>query len=121
MVIEGSSDIIIRCEYLADNDTQQLTFRNGFVLVLQAFVMALYKDTQSIADPLGNGLKALVDIPQKEGLQLEAQGFVSEYSAGFVGLMDEKAILITPNDIQLFPSKLDALHNQNEIVRLALA
>ncbi|NVK37994.1 MAG: hypothetical protein HWE18_08725 [Gammaproteobacteria bacterium] len=124
MVIEGNSDIIVRCEYFADGEngaSQWLTFRNGFVLVVQAHFMALYKDAKSINDPLGNGLKAMVDIPSSKTLSASDVGFVQEFSAGFVGLADDKAILITPNDIQLFPNKLDALHNRNEIVRLALA
>lgn len=124
MVIEGNSDIIVRCEYFADSESgpcQWLTFRNGFVLVIQNHFMALYKDAQAINDPLGNGLKAMVDIPQEAQLSPSDSGFVQEFSAGFVGLSGEKAILITPNDIQLFPNKLDALHNRNEIVRLALA
>ena len=124
MVIEGNSDIIVRCEYFPDSSSgpcQWLTFRNGFVLVTHAKFMALYKDVQSIGDPLGNGLKAMVDIPKDQTLQYTEQGFVQEFSAGFVGLADEKAILITPNDIQLFQHKLDALHNRNEIVRLQLS
>jgi hypothetical protein len=123
MVIEGNSDIIVRCEFFNENTAQPsqwLTFRNGFVLVVQSTFMALYKNIESINDPLGNGLKAMVDIPAEHVLEFSQQGFVEEFSAGFVGLVGEKAILITPNDIQLFPHKMDALHNRNEIVRLQL-
>lgn len=123
MVIEGNSDIVVRCEFFADavnGPCQWLTFRNGFVLVVHEAFMALYKDAQSIGDPLGNGLKVMVDIPADQVLKHSPQGFVKEFSAGFVGLVGDKAILITPNDIQLFPHKLDALHNLNEIVRLQL-
>jgi hypothetical protein len=123
MVIEGNSDIIVRCEFFTDAATgpcQWLTFRNGFVLVVHESFMALYKDAQSIGDPLGNGLKVMVDIPDDQILTSSEQGFVQSFSAGFVGLVDEKAILITPNDIQLFSDKSDALHNRNEIVRLQL-
>lgn len=123
MVIEGNSDIVVRCEYKRDElnqAAQWLTFRNGFVLILQPSFMALYKDVQSIHDPLGNGLKAMVDIPETFALHETNNGFVSSFSAGFVGLADDKAILITPNDIQLFANKTDALHNRDEIARLAL-
>lgn len=123
MVIEGNSDIIVRCEFFNESTVQPaqwLTFRNGFVLVIQATFMALYKNIESINDPLGNGLKAMVDIPAEQTLGFSEQGFVEEFSAGFVGLVGEKAILITPNDIQLFPNKMDALHNRHEIVRLQL-
>lgn len=124
MVIEGSSDIVVRCEFIEQGDhanTQWLTFRNGNVLVLAAGFMALYKDTAAISDPLGNGLKAMTDLPEQSLLQFSSQGFVKEYTAGFIRLWDDKAILITPNDIQLFNNNMDALHNKNEITRLALA
>ena len=122
MILEGHSDIITRCEFIADGPhapSQWLTFRNGFVLVLGETFMSLYKSVESIGDPLGNGLKASVDIA--DTMQCSDQGFVSHYAAGFVGLVDEKAILITPNDIQLFKNKTDALHNRDEIARLKLA
>jgi hypothetical protein len=124
MLLEGSSDIIVRCEYIAEGahtGTQWLTFRNGFVLVLAEDLMALYKDAASIGDPLGNGLKAMVELKDRSLLVRGNNGLVSSYSAGFVGLMDDKAILITPNDIQLFKNKQDALYNRQELGRLELA
>ncbi len=119
MIIEGDSDIITRCEWLPEVARQQLTFRNGNVLVLSESVMAFYKSAAAIDDPLGNGLLDMVDLP--EALSANEQGFVVSYRAGFVGLADDKALLITPNDIQLFPNKECALRNQQEIARLALA
>lgn len=124
MILEGHSDIITRCEYIdsgAHAPSQWLTFRNGFVLVLGETFMSLYKSAESIGDPLGNGLKASEDIPAEFALSKTDKGFVTNYAAGFVGLVGDKAILITPNDIQLFRNKTDALHNRDEIVRLQLA
>jgi hypothetical protein len=124
MVLEGSSDIIVRCEYMSEGThegSQWLTFRNGFVLVLATDVMALYKSVESIGDPLGNGLKAMVELAGSAQLIKASGGLVSSFSAGFVGLMDDKAILITPNDIQLFKNKQDALYNRQELGRLELA
>lgn len=124
MILEGHSDIITRCEYISDGPhapSQWLTFRNGFVLVLGEAFLSLYKNAESIGDPLGNGLKATVDLSSEFTLAVSPNGFVVNYAAGFVGLVDEKAILITPNDIQLFQNKTDALHNRDEIVRLKLA
>lgn len=122
MVIEGNSDIILSCEFkphTEQGDSQWLVFRNGMVLVLGEGFMALYKDANSTTDPLGNGLTGMVDLDVT--LAKAESGFVERYAAGFVGLVDEKAILITPNDIQLFHNSQDALRNQNEIARLALA
>lgn len=124
MLLEGSSDIISKCEYKtggALKGSQLLTFRNGFVLVLREDCMALYKDETSITDPLGNGLKAMAELEGPDQLKAVDSGLVTMFSAGFIGLSDDKAILITPNDIQLFHNKADALHNRNEITRLALA
>ena len=124
MILSGRSDIIVKCEYFADGmhaSTQWLSFANGLVLVLHETFLALYKNADSIGDELGNGLLTLVDLPHGAGLTSNGQGFVSEFKAGFVGLRDEKVILITPNDIQLFANKMEALRNQNEIVRLQLA
>ncbi len=124
MIISGNSDIIVKCEYFTSGEhagTQWLSFANGLVLVLSESFLALYKSSGSIGDELGNGLMALVDLPHDAKLSVTEQGFVNEYKAGFVGLGGDKVILITPNDIQLFASKFDALRNQNEITRLALA
>jgi len=123
MIIEGSSDIVTRCEFKQDTEqgaTQWLTLRNGWVMILAPHFINLYKSEASVNDPLGNGLIASEDIPSEATLAVTKTGLVSRYAAGFVGLVDEKAILITPNDIQLFPSANDALRNQNEILRLAL-
>ena len=124
MILSGSSDIIEKCEYFETGvqaHTQWLSFSNGLVLVLHKDFLALYKNAQVINDELGNGLMELVDLTEGNCLELSEQGFVSEYRAGFVGLKDDKVILITPNDIQLFASKADALRNQNELARLQLA
>lgn len=124
MLLEGSSDIILKCEYItagAHEGAQWLTFRNGFVMVLTEDCMALYKDEASITDPLGNGLKAIAELKDNAQLIKTDKGIVTSFSAGFVGLNDEKAILITPNDIQLFKDKTDALYNRNELARLELS
>lgn len=124
MILSGNSDIIAQCEYFPEGiqaNSQWLSFSNGLILVLHNDFLALYKNAQSIGDELGNGLMELVDLPMANHLVQGEQGFVSEYKAGFVGLMDDKVILITPNDIQLFTNKMDALRNQNELARLQLA
>ena len=124
MILSGSSDIIVKCEYFESGEhagSQWLTFANGLVLVVSSAFLALYKNESSIGDELGNGLNAMVDLPEDALLKLTGQGLISEFRAGFVGLMDDKVILITPNDIQLFKNKQDALNNKDEITRLKLA
>lgn len=122
MIIEGDSDIIMSCEYekLPSGDSiQYLSFRNGAVLAITVDAMAFYKDRQSIEDPLGNGLLDMVEITPD--IKFAEQGCVKEYRAGYIGLIDERVILITPNDIQLFVDKPSALRNQNVQVQLSLS
>lgn len=119
MLLEGDSDIIQRCEWSAETGMQYLTFRNGSVLVISENALAFYKSMEAIQDPLGNGLLEMAELTSP--ILAGKNGFVLEYRAGFVGLENDLALLITPNDIQLFPSKDDALRNQNEVVRLKLA
>ncbi len=124
MILSGSSDIVVKCEYYPQGKhagTQWLSFANGLVLVLSETFLALYKNADAIGDELGNGLQGLVDLSGESCLEKSAQGFVSEFKAGFVGLGDDKVILITPNDIQLFANKMSALRNQDELARLKLA
>ncbi len=124
MILSGNSDIIKKCEFFSTGlaeHSQWLSFSNGLVLVLHQDYLALYKNALAINDELGNGLIELVDLTGVARLALSEQGFVSEYKAGFVGLKDDKVILLTPNDIQLFACKADALRNQSELARLKLA
>ncbi len=118
MILQGDSDIIQRCEWLPEGQMQHLLFRNGSVLVISSEALAYYKSVEAISDPLGNGLVELVELTS--ALQCGENGFVTEYHAGFVGLTNDRVLLITPNDIQLFTDKNDALRNQNEIARLQL-
>lgn len=121
--MSGSSDIIVRREKFqlpSGVPCDALHFRNGLVLLISLNALALYKNAQSVFDPLGNGMLALEDI--EDDLQADAEGnIVQEYQAGYVGLSGGKVILITPNDIQLFPNKEAALRNKNEITRIKLA
>ncbi len=124
MILSGNSDILVKCEFYPQGKhagTQWLSFSNGLVLVLSETFLALYKNAGAIGDELGNGLQGLVDLSGDACLEKSTQGFVSEFKAGFVGLKDDKVILITPNDIQLFSNKLNALRNQDELARLQLA
>ena len=99
---------------------QLLHFRDGKILVLSEDTVAFYKDESSMSDALGTGLIAMAALDKQHHLQAmdDSGGWVKEYKAGFVGLHDDKAILITPLAIQLFAHRKDALYNRNEIARL---
>lgn len=118
----GSSDIIesVHPEPLTNGTpAERLQLRGGPVLVLTERAIALYRDAQSPDDPLGNGLIALTELKESDGLKMEGTGFVKEYRAGYIGLHDDKAMLITPVAVQLFANREDALRNQNELARVA--
>lgn len=118
----GTSDIIEALESrpLANGTpADRLRLRGGPVLVLTASAMALYRDVSDVDDPLGNGLIALAELSGDDVLVSEDERFVREHRAGYIGLMDDKAILITPVAVQLFANRDDALRNQNERARLA--
>jgi hypothetical protein len=122
MIIENNSDIITSQQQgtLADGGYYEyLSLRDGKVIALTANTIALYKSSDAIGDPLGNGLLASSSFANYP-LATNSKPWVSHYRAGFIGLSDDKAILITPMAIQLFQNNQDALNNRNEICRLDL-
>lgn len=123
MLFEGSSDIIAKHIATTLNNGEAaecLEFHNGKCLVLSQQALGMYKDMASVTDPLGNGRIDTVTLPADEQLSND-QPWVTETVAGFIGLTNGRALLITPNYVQMFPTKTDALHNRNEIVRLDLS
>jgi len=124
MLIENSSDIVSNDQQLALHSGElvdALTLINSQILVLSENTLSVYRSLDSIQDPLGNGLLHTVALQGAAELVRGQDGrFMAMKKAGIVGLFDDKVILITPNDIQLFASRNDALRNQNELVRLSL-
>lgn len=123
MLIENSSDLIQSVEQgkLASGKPADLAqLINGQVLAISDDALALFGRIEDVADELGNGLRGSVVIPSEFQLSLENGCYLQEHRAGYVGLSSERVLLITLNDIQMFPSKQDALANRNEILRLPL-
>ncbi len=118
MLIENNSDLVKSSTLLTlshGEEVELLELLNGQILVLAENGLNLYKDAASIEDPLANGLLHSVELLEG-GYLLKKEGrYMAMKRAGLVGLFDEKVILITPNDIQLFPSRASALRNQDEI------
>jgi len=124
MLIENSSDIVSNDQQLALHSGElvdALTLINSQILVLSENTLSVYRSLDSIQDPLGNGLLHTVALQGAAELVRGQDGrFMAMKKAGVVGLFDDKVILITPNDIQLFANRNDALRNQKELVRLSL-
>ena len=123
MIDSASSDIVqhVSLQQHDDQMLQLLHFRDGKVLVLSENTLAFYKDENAINHDLGTGLIAMTHLDNDNQLSTDDNnnsGWVREYKAGFIGLHDNKALLITPLAIQLFNNKQDALYNRNEIARL---
>ena len=123
MIIENNSDIVKSSQKITlknGEPVEALDLINGQVLVLAENGLSLYKDIASIEDPLANGLLHSANLSLENHLVVEQGHFMKGAQSGVVGLFDDKVILITPNDIQLFPSRFYALRNQDEIARLQL-
>ena len=123
MLFEGSSDIIEQHSSITlpnGDNADMLVLFNGLTLVIYGQGMAMYRTSDSVTDPLGNGLIDQVDLLNEKAFESSDEGYVKEYTAGYVGLVDQRALLITPNYIQLYPNKEAALRNKDEIARLKL-
>lgn len=123
MIIENNSDIVKSSQQITlknGEPVEALDLINGQVLVLAENGLSLYKNVASIEDPLANGLLHSANLSSENHLVVEQGHFMKGAQSGVVGLFDDKVILITPNDIQLFPSRFCALRNQDEIARLQL-
>ena len=123
MLIETNSDVVQSSQLLTLKNGEQveaLTLINTQILLLANNSLSLYKDLASIEDPLANGLLHSVALEELHYLVQKEGRFMEMTRSVVVGLFDEKVILLTPNDIQLFPSRASALRNQDEIMAFHL-
>jgi hypothetical protein len=123
MLIENNSDVVRSSQVMQLSHGEQveaLELINGQVLLLAKNGLSLYKDHESIEDPLANGLLHSAELEEGAYLKQEQGRFMEMTRSGLVGLFDEKVILLTPNDIQLFPNRASALRNQDEIMAFHL-
>lgn len=124
MIHQHSSSIIqshTQIQLSNGEPAEALVFHNDLTLVLSERTLAMFKSLAQVHDPLGNGLIASTQLSEECRLAIQDGRLVTQYQSGFIGLVDGKAILVTPNVIQLFPSSNDALRNQNELARVTLA
>lgn len=123
MSMYGTSDIIdsVDTTTLASGTPAQiLTFRDGKVLVLTADALALHRSQSAFEDPLNSSLLGYTELAGDDQLVWQDNSIISEYKSGFVGLVDDRAMLISPYAIQLFPGKTQALYNKDCIAQILL-
>jgi hypothetical protein len=119
MLIETNSDVVQSSQLLTLKNGERveaLTLINTQILLLAHNSLSLYKDLASIEDPLASGLLYSAALEESNYLVQKEGRFMEMTRSGLVGLFDEKVILLTPNDIQLFPNRASALRNQDEIM-----
>lgn len=122
MLNEGTSDLIASVErsQIKGQYMELLVLFDGRVIALSSSAIALYRDTASVADALGNGLTQLCEIPQVHALDKQSTPWVSQVTAGFVGFHNGMALLILPNDVRLYCDNASALRNENPILAMPL-
>jgi hypothetical protein len=123
MLIENNSDLVKYSQLITlDNEesVEAIHLINGQILVLAANGLSIYKDLASISDPLANGLLHSAALAKENFLVSEEGRYMQMNRSGLIGLFDEKVVLITPNAIQLFPSRESALRNQGELISFHL-
>ncbi|MCK5881926.1 MAG: hypothetical protein KAG18_08620 [Sinobacterium sp.] len=126
MLLSESSDLVIRhlAAWRESPEIIDLIFlKGGPVLAIAPTSISLYKNEDSILDPLSNGLISSAQWPAKNALSisLKTKGLVASFKAGVIHLAEGKTLLITPVSIQLFLCANDALHNRDAVAHIEIS
>jgi hypothetical protein len=129
MLISETSDIVVRhkANWQESPFIIDLVYlKGGRVLAIAPTSISLYKNEESINNPLSNGLISSADWPNEHALTLankadNVKGLVKSYKAGVIQLHQQKTLLITPVSIQLFLNNHDALNNRDAIAYIDIA
>jgi hypothetical protein len=90
------------------------------VIALTPHALACYRNASALHDPLGNGLLSFAELPAATTIRFEQEQCVATHSAGYVGLLDGKALLIAPFKVRLYPNNHDGLRGLNCLAELEL-
>ncbi len=107
-------------ESLNQEPAQLLQLHNGLIIAITRNALACYKSHESIGDALGNGLLSYTNIDENNPIRFEDGICVSNYTSGYVGIVDGKALLITPYKVCLYPNNHDGLRGLNCLAELEL-
>lgn len=117
------SDSIIAhtsCERVRQQPAQLLHLHNGMVIALSPHALACYRNRAALDDPLGNGLLSFTELAEGVSIRFEQDACVTTHTAGYVGLVDGKALLIAPFKVRLYPNNHDGLRGLNCLAELEL-
>lgn len=88
-----------------------LRLRKGYCLAVSAALVRLARDRAALDDPLGNGVRAVLEIPPALAPQwMPGSGYVREQAGGAVLLHGGATLLLKPFAIELYATAPDALH-----------
>ena len=85
-----------------------------------ATVTVLGRNRAALDDPLGNGLLSFTELADGVSIRFEQDACVTTHTAGYVGLVDGKALLIAPFKVRLYPNNHDGLRGLNCLAELEL-
>lgn len=108
------------CESLRQQPAQLLHLHNGMVIALTPHALACYRNHAAVGDVLGNGLLSFAPLADGCEIHFEQGACVTTHTAGFVGLLDGKALLIAPFKVRLYPNNHDGLRGLNCLAELEL-
>jgi len=110
----------IHSDTINNQPCELIHLHNDLVIALSDAALGCYRNRESIHDPLGNGLVSFSSLGPDDHIQFHDGRCITTYSGGYVGLVDGKALLITPFKVRLYPSNHDGLRGLNCIAELEL-
>lgn len=99
---------------------QLAQLHNGLIIALSPDSLGCYKNLDSVSDELGNGLLSFARLESQHTIAFKQDLCVSTYAGGFMGLVDGKALLITPFKASLYMNNHDGLRGLNPLAELEL-
>lgn len=99
-----------------------IVLRNGACIAVSRALVRFARDRAALDDPLGNGVRGVLDIPPALAPQWEeGSGYLQDQGGGAILLNGGTTILVKPYAIELYATPADALHARNCVGRIDLA
>ncbi len=88
-----------------------IMLRQGACLAVTHALIRFARDCAALDDPLGNGVRGVLDIPPALAPQwIDGSGYVAGHGGGAILLHGGSTLLIKPFAIELYATPADALH-----------